>query len=581
MFKFLKDKLKDALTSFSEKAEEEAEEQIEEQVEEVQPEESVSEPEVVEAEKTTPELVEEKSEDRENEEVIVDEEQKEVVGKADEVVVEEEPEVVVQETAEETLEEPELVEEETEIISEEPLQVEQPEEIIVEEQKPEAEVVIEDQPVEFVQEEKPEEVPSAEELVDEEVEIPTITIPEEKKGFFKKLKEKFSGEEEKVEEEPEPMYPELTEDGDEIKVEAEGVADEIVFEEPELEVEGEESLQTLKKETEEDSEADEIAKRLQAAIESEDEEETAEEKIEVVEERSEEPKKKGVFAKLKEAITTKKLSSAKFDDLFWELEVVLLENNVAVEVIEKIKHDLSESLVDKPIQRGKMEEEVLTSLKNSITQLFDVESFDLLDESNKKKPYVICFVGINGSGKTTTIAKVAQLFKDAGKGVVLAAADTFRAAAIDQLQEHADKLDIKMIKHDYGSDPAAVAFDAIKHAKDKDKDVVLIDTAGRLHSNVNLMDEMKKIMRVAEPDVKIFIGESITGNDCTEQAKKFNEAIGIDGIVLSKADIDEKGGAAISVSYVTKKPILYLGTGQEYADLEKFDAQKLLSSLGL
>jgi len=138
-----------------------------------------------------------------------------------------------------------------------------------------------------------------------------------------------------------------------------------------------------------------------------------------------------------------------------------------------------------------------------------------------------------------------------------------------------------MIKHDYGSDPAAVAFDAIKHAKAKNIDVVLIDTAGRMHSNSNLIDEMKKIMRVAKPDIKIFVGESITGNDCVEQARTFNEAVGIDGIILSKADIDEKGGAAISVSYVTKKPILYLGMGQEYKDLEIFSKERIIKNIGL
>ena len=175
----------------------------------------------------------------------------------------------------------------------------------------------------------------------------------------------------------------------------------------------------------------------------------------------------------------------------------------------------------------------------------------------------------------------ANLLKQNGKSVVMAAADTFRAAAIDQLQEHADKLKIKLVKHDYGSDAAAVAFDAIKHAEAKGVDVVLIDTAGRLHSNTNLVDEMKKIVKIANPDLKIFVGESITGNDCVEQATQFNEAIGIDGIILSKADIDEKGGAAISISFVTQKPILYLGTGQEYKDLKPFNAKELLASLGL
>lgn len=304
-----------------------------------------------------------------------------------------------------------------------------------------------------------------------------------------------------------------------------------------------------------------------------------EEKKVIVTEQVEE--KKGFFQKMTETITTKKVSAEKFEELFWDLELALLENNVAVEVIEKIKGDLKTELVDKPLPRGQIEERIASSLHKSIEDLFSVPNIDILAKVKSKKPYVICFVGINGSGKTTSIAKVAHYLQTRGLSVVLAAADTFRAAAIDQLQLHADNLGLKLIKHDYGSDPAAVAFDAIKHAEAKKTDVVLIDTAGRLHSNVNLMDEMKKIIRVAKPDLKLFIGESITGNDCVEQAKKFDEAVGIDGIILSKADIDEKGGAAISVSYVTKKPIVFLGVGQEYDDLQLFDKEKLLASIGL
>ncbi|MBR9703298.1 signal recognition particle-docking protein FtsY, partial [Candidatus Woesearchaeota archaeon] len=191
------------------------------------------------------------------------------------------------------------------------------------------------------------------------------------------------------------------------------------------------------------------------------------------------------------------------------------------------------------------------------------------------------FIGVNGSGKTTTLAKIANLLQEEDMRVIMAASDTFRAAAIDQLQEHADNLGVKLITQGYGADPAAVAFDAIKHAKAKFADVVMIDTAGRLHSNTNLMAELEKVIRVAKPDLKIFIGESITGNDCIEQAKEFDRLVGIDAIILSKADVDEKGGAAISVSYVTGKPILYLGTGQSYGDLTPFDKEKIIRSLGL
>lgn len=306
-------------------------------------------------------------------------------------------------------------------------------------------------------------------------------------------------------------------------------------------------------------------------------------KLEAVEAKPEEkpPEKKGIFKRITETITTKKISEKQFDELFWDLELALIENNAAVEVVEKIKQDLKTELVNKPIPRTKVQNTIMSALRESISDLFRVEPLDLVRLAEEKKPFVICFVGVNGSGKTTTIAKIAKLFKDQGKNVVVAAADTFRAAAIEQLQQHADRLGVKLIKHAYGADPAAVAFDAIKHAEATGKDVVLIDTAGRLHSNTNLMDEMRKIVRVASPDLKIFVGESITGNDCVEQAKEFNNAVGIDGIILAKADVDEKGGAAISVSYVTKKPVLYLGVGQEYDDLQKFSKDKLLASIGL
>ncbi len=295
-----------------------------------------------------------------------------------------------------------------------------------------------------------------------------------------------------------------------------------------------------------------------------------------------EPEKKGVFARLKEAVTTTKVSAARFDELFWELELAMLENNVAFEVINKIKEDLKKDLVEKPIKRGKVEDAVQESLRESILGLFDEGKYiDMLKKAREKKPYVVAFLGANGSGKTTTIAKLASMFQSKGLKCVLAAGDTWRSAAIQQLEEHANRLNVPIVKQDYGADPAAVAFDAVEMAKARGIDVVLIDTAGRQHSNANLMDEMKKIVRVAKPDLKVYIGEMIAGNDCIEQIQSFDSAVGIDAVVLSKADIDEKGGTAISVTYVTKKPILFLGMGQEYKDLEVFDKEKILNSLGL
>src|SRR3989338_233992 len=321
-------------------------------------------------------------------------------------------------------------------------------------------------------------------------------------------------------------------------------------------------------------------------IKPEEEIEVKEEKKEIIKEetKSEEKpeEKKGFFGTIEEKITTTKISEDKFEELFYELELALLENNVAFEVVDKIKTDLKKDLVDKPIKRGEVEEEIKNGLKESIEDLFLVPKINLMRKINEKneKPFVICFVGQNGSGKTTSIAKLTHLLRQEGLSVVLSASDTFRAAAIQQLKEWGNRLNVKVVAHDYGSDPAAVAFDAISYAKAHNSDVVLIDTAGRQHSNKDLMREMEKIVRIAKPDLKIFVGEAITGNDCTEQAKEFNETVGIDVIILAKADVDEKGGAIISTSYVTHRPIVYLGTGQNVEDLKEFNEKEVMSNLG-
>ncbi len=303
----------------------------------------------------------------------------------------------------------------------------------------------------------------------------------------------------------------------------------------------------------------------------------------IQEERILEKPARGLLSKLKETFTKKTLSEERFEELFWDLEVALLENNVAVEVIEKLKTDLKRALTSGKISRLGVEDLIMVSLKESVREVLDIAGFDLVSriKESKKRPFVITFIGVNGSGKTTTLAKVANLFQEEGLSVVIAASDTFRAAAIDQLKEHADNLGIKLISQGYGADPAAVAYDAVEHARARGIDVVMIDTAGRLHSNTNLMAELQKVVKVAKPDLKIFIGESITGNDCVEQAKEFDRLAGIDAIILSKADVDEKGGAALSVSYVTKKPILYLGVGQAYGDLKRFDKEQVITTLGL
>ena len=295
-----------------------------------------------------------------------------------------------------------------------------------------------------------------------------------------------------------------------------------------------------------------------------------------------EPEKPGFFGKLKQSITTKTISVEKFEELFWELELALLENNVSVEVIEKIKEELQQELVEKPLPRD-VEGKITETLKKTLQGILSWESPDLLQEIQKKKvkPYIIAFFGVNGAGKTTSVAKLTAYLQKHQVSVVLAACDTFRAAAIQQLGVHAEKLGVKMISQAYGADAAAVAYDAIKFAQKNSVEVVLIDTAGRLHSNTNLMAELEKIIRVTKPDLKLFVGESITGNDCIEQARRFNDLVELDGVILTKADVDEKGGAPLSISYTIKKPILFLGVGQKYEDFERFDREKILQRLGL
>jgi len=303
------------------------------------------------------------------------------------------------------------------------------------------------------------------------------------------------------------------------------------------------------------------------------------EEIKDIQEDFEKKTKESFFSKLKSKFSYK-ISEDGFNEIFDDLEMLLLENNVALEVVEDIRSKLAEKLIGREVNKNEIENEIKKELKKILNEIL-IEPDNPLDiiKEKKEKPFVILFFGINGVGKTTAIAKVAYFIKKAGLSVVLAAGDTFRAASIEQIAEHAKKLQIPLIKHDYNADPSAVGFDAIKYAKNHKIDVVLIDTAGRMHTKANLIEEMKKIERVTKPDLKVFVAESIAGNDAVEQAKTFNEAIEIDGSILSKADIDEKGGTIISVSYATSKPIFYLGTGQDYKDLELFNKQKFIEEL--
>ncbi|MCD6403490.1 MAG: signal recognition particle-docking protein FtsY [Candidatus Aenigmarchaeota archaeon] len=294
-------------------------------------------------------------------------------------------------------------------------------------------------------------------------------------------------------------------------------------------------------------------------------------------------KKPKLIEKIVRKVTVKKLDENDVLPILQDLELSLVEADVAFETAEKIKKNLVNELVGKEIRRGKEKEVVLNAIKKTLLKILDVPSIDLVKmvrgKKKQGKPFVILFLGYNGSGKTTSMAKLVHFLKKKGFSCVFAAADTFRAASIEQLEEHARKLGIKVIKHRYGADPAAVVFDAIKHAEANRIDVVLADTAGRTHANRNLMDELKKIVRVNKPDLKVLVIDSLTGNDAVEQAKMFDEAVGVDAVMFTKVDVNEKGGAILSVTHTIKKPILFLGTGQGYEDLEIFEKEKFVKDL--
>ncbi len=274
------------------------------------------------------------------------------------------------------------------------------------------------------------------------------------------------------------------------------------------------------------------------------------------------------------------ISDDKLDELLWDLEVGLLESDVAYSVIESIKKDIKEELKHISIERGKIGETVEMVLKNAISNVLMSNELDFIEFIKKhEKPIVIMFIGVNGSGKTLSIAKIATMLKKNGYSCVMAAGDTFRAGAIEQLSIHAEKIGVKIIKHGPGADPAAVAYDAIDHAKAKHKDVVLLDTAGRVQTNINLMDEMAKIKRVSKPDLILFVGDALSGNDAVEQAKRFNEVCEIDGVILTKVDTDAKGGSALSVAYTIGKPLLFIGVGQKYEDQIPFDSEWMIKSI--
>jgi fused signal recognition particle receptor len=294
-----------------------------------------------------------------------------------------------------------------------------------------------------------------------------------------------------------------------------------------------------------------------------------------------------IFSETAKNLSQKSISKKEIDSILVELQISLMENDVAHEIVDEMTSKIKTEILSVKLERNENIDEVITTkLYSFLHELFSLTTnkTDIIQSILEKKrskagPYSIIFLGINGTGKTTTIAKFCKLLRDNGISVVLAAADTHRAGAIEQISHHGNNLNVKVISQRYGADPSAVARDALEHAKKNYIDAVLIDTAGRMQTSKNLMEEVSKIIRVIKPDMKIFVGDSLAGNDTVNQAREFFQYTNFDGSILTKSDADAKGGAAISIAYLTHKPILYLGVGQGYGDLAEFNHNKFLDSI--
>ena len=273
-------------------------------------------------------------------------------------------------------------------------------------------------------------------------------------------------------------------------------------------------------------------------------------------------------------------SSKDLNEVAANLKISLIEADVALPVADRISNVLLKKLDDKSIRlKGDKNAVFKEAVRATIKEIAAVSPVDLAEMASKKSPFIVMFVGMNGTGKTTSIAKIAENFKEKGYYVVIAASDTFRAGAIEQIALHGEKIGVKVVKHQAGGDPAAVSFDAVKHASKIERSVVLIDTAGRMQNNKNLLEEMKKIKRISNPDLILLTLDALSGTDVLTQAKLFDEAVGINGYIVTKIDADAKGGCVISLLSETKKPILYIGTGQTYSDIIQFSLDWYLNRL--
>lgn len=297
-------------------------------------------------------------------------------------------------------------------------------------------------------------------------------------------------------------------------------------------------------------------------------------------------KLKKAFSGAAKSLGQKEISEKDLDNTLLDLQIALLESDVAQEVVDDLSTKLKKDLLGLKLEKGQDAGQIIESkLQEAVASIFArAGKIDLVERINAKKaakagPFVIVFLGINGTGKTTTVAKVANLLRKSGITVVVAAGDTHRAGAIEQLSQHAERLSLKVIAQRYGADPSAVGRDAVDYARKHYVDAVLIDTAGRMQTSKNLMDEMAKIVRVVKPDVKLFVGDSLAGNDTINQAREFFQYTNFDAAILTKIDADAKGGAAISIAHIASRPIVYVGVGQGYDDMIPFDPDKFIQSL--
>lgn len=280
-----------------------------------------------------------------------------------------------------------------------------------------------------------------------------------------------------------------------------------------------------------------------------------------------------------------KISERDADPFLEQLRISLLQTDVNYDVADRIVDALHKNLVGKDLESRDIARGVRQEIRNTLLQILGknagVNVLELVLERKRRgeTPFKMLFLGPNGAGKTTTIAKMASMLGSNGVRCVISASDTFRAAAIEQSEIHAKRLGVDVIKSRYGSDPASVAFDAVAYAKAHGLDAVLIDTAGRQETNRSLIEELKKMVRVNKPDLCIFIGESIAGNSLLDQVKQFNEAAKLDGVILTKLDVDSKGGNTLSILSDTSVPVLYFGMGESYKDLIPYDSQFIVDNI--